>query len=297
MKAEVLNPAASSARSADYVALTKPRISLMVVLTTAVGFLVAAPAPMAYVLFLHTLLGTALVASGASVLNQVLERDTDALMHRTAQRPIPAGRLESERALAFGVGLSVLGMLYLVLLTNLLTALIGAFTLAAYVFVYTPMKRKTSLATIVGAIPGATPPMMGVAAATGEIGAWGWALFAILFLWQMPHFLAIAWMCREDYERGGFPMLTVGDRDGRKTGRQAVLYAAALVPVSLLPSVLGLAGAIYFAGALVAGLIYLAGSLAFASQINAQTARSLLLTSVLYLPVVLLLMVVGRALA
>lgn len=296
MKAEVLSPA-ENARSADYVELTKPRISLMVVLTTAVGFLVAAPTPMAYVVFLHTLVGTALVASGASVLNQVLERDVDALMRRTANRPIPAGRIDAELALAFGVGLSVVGMVYLALSTNLLTALIGAFTLAAYVFVYTPMKRKSSLATIVGAVPGATPPMMGVAAATGEVGPWAWALFAILFLWQMPHFLAIAWMFREDYERGGFPMLTVGDEEGRLTGRQAVIYAAALVPVSLLPSVFGLSGAIYFAGALVAGLIYLAGSLAFAAQIGAQTARRLLLTSVLYLPVILLLMVVSRALA
>ncbi len=276
--------------------LTKPRISLMVVMTTAVGFLLTAPRPIDWLLMWHALLGTALVASGASALNQVVERHTDARMRRTANRPLPAGRLTVEKAFAFGVMISVVGVVYLAILVNPITALIGGLTLASYVLVYTPLKRRSSLATLVGAVPGAAPPVMGVTAATGGLGWLAAVLFAILFFWQMPHFLAIAWLYRSDYERGGFPMLTVGRLPGARTARQMVLYSAALIPVSILPSVLGFSGLAYFVGALVFGLAFLACSLAFGLAQDARAARRLLLFSVLYLPVVLLLLVADQAL-
>ena len=281
---------------ADFLELTKPRISLMVVLTTAAGFLLAASRPLDWVLFWHALLGTALVASGASALNQVVERHSDALMRRTANRPLPAGRLTVEKAFAFGVMISAVGVVYLAVLVNPLTAAVGALTLASYVLVYTPLKRRTSLATLVGAIPGAAPPMMGCTAAIGELGFLAWILFAILFFWQMPHFLAIAWIYRRDYARGGFPLLTTGRWPGARTARQMVLYSAALIPVSLLPSVVGISGPAYFVGALVLGVFFLGFSLAFGKAQDARAARHLLLASVLYLPVVLLLMVVDQAL-
>lgn len=280
----------------DFVELSKPRITLMVVLTTLVGFLLTAPRPLEFALLLHTLLGTALVASGASALNQVIERQTDARMRRTSQRPLPAGRLEPGTALLFGVFVAVLGMLYLALAVNLLTASLGALTLCAYVFLYTPMKRKSSLATLVGAVPGAVPPMMGCSAATGTLDAVAWCLFGILFLWQMPHFLAIAWLYRSDYERGGFPLLTLGINPGVRTARQMILYAAALLPVSLLPSVLGITGVAYLLGAVLLGLAFLRYCFGFAASQNGPAARRLLLFSVLYLPAALLLMVADHAL-
>ena len=193
-------------------------------------------------LLIHTLLGTGLISAGASVLNHVLERDTDTLMQRTANRPLPTGRMNPDMALSFGVLLGILGLVDLAVAVNLLTALLGAVALAGYVFVYTPLKRISSLATVIGAVPGAIPPMMGWCAVRNEVDAAAWVLFGILFFWQLPHFLAIAWLCREDYARGGFPMLPVLDPEGFRTGRQAILYGAALVPVSLLPSLLGLNG-------------------------------------------------------
>ncbi len=284
----------------DFAALTKPRITQMVVLTTAAGFWLTAPRPIDWLLLLHAILGTGLVASGASALNQVIERSTDGRMRRTANRPIPAGRIHPDRALLFSVVISVAGMVYLAALVNWLTAALGATTLGLYVFVYTPMKRRSSLATIVGAVPGAVPPMMGCAAATGELGAMAWILFGILFLWQMPHFLAIAWLYRSDYERGGFPLLTIGNLQGtlapgQRTARQMILYAAALIPVSLLPSTLGFSGGLYFWGAAVFGLVFLAFSMVFGREQNARSARQLLLVSVIYLPVILFLMVIDRA--
>lgn len=284
----------------DFAALTKPRITQMVVLTTAAGFWLTSPRPIDLMLLLHAVVGTALVASGASALNQVIERSTDGQMRRTANRPIPAGRIQPDHALLFSVAISVAGMVYLASLVNWLTAALGATTLGLYVFVYTPMKRRSSLATIVGAVPGAVPPMMGCAAATAELGYMAWILFGILFLWQMPHFLAIAWLYRSDYERGGFPLLTLGNLQGtwapgHRTARQMILYAAALIPVSLLPSTLGYSGGIYFWGAAVLGLVFLAFSVIFSREQNARSARQLLLVSVIYLPLVLLLMVVDRA--
>jgi protoheme IX farnesyltransferase len=228
------------------------------------------------------------------VLNQVVERDTDALMRRTADRPIPAGRVDPDAALGLGVVLAVAGMGWLALAANPLAALLGAATLAGYLFVYTPLKRVSSLATLVGAVPGAMPPLIGWAAARGSLGAGAWALFGILFLWQLPHFLAIAWMYRADYQRGGMPMLPVIDPGGSRTGRQSVLYAAALVPVSLAPTALGLTGAVYFAGALALGLAFFGVALAFQRALSNQAARRLLLVSVLYLPAVLAVMLLDR---
>jgi len=209
----------------DLVELTKPRITLMVVLTAGIGLLLASGGEASYVLVIHTLVGTGLLAGGSSALNQVLERDLDALMQRTADRPLPAGRMHPDAALLFGVALSIIGLLELTLFVNLLTALLGTLALASYVFLYTPLKRVSSLATVIGAIPGAIPPLMGWTAVTNEIGLGAWVLFGILFLWQLPHFLAIAWMCREDYARAGLPMLPVVDPDGRSTARQMVLWA------------------------------------------------------------------------
>lgn len=284
-----------SLRWSDFVSLTKPRITLMVMLTAAAGFLLAAPRPLACDLLWHALLGTGLVTSGASALNQVIERRTDALMKRTANRPLPSGRMQPEAGLLFGVTTAVVGMLYLVFLVNLPTAVLGALTLALYLFVYTPMKRVTSLATQVGAVPGAVPPMMGCAAATGELGAMAWILFGILFLWQMPHFLSIAWLYRTDYQRGGFPLLTLGPQPGERTARQMVLYSAALIPVSILPSAFGFTGVAYFVGALILGLVFFACSFGFGLVQNAPAARRLLLVSVVYLPLVLVLMVADQA--
>lgn len=285
---------ASELRWSDLLEMTKPRITFMVVLTAAVGFILPHAGPLPLALFFNVLVATGLVASGASVLNQVLERDTDALMERTADRPLPAGRMDPDLALAFGVALSVLGVVYLAVAVNLLTALLGVAAVAGYVFVYTPLKRVSSLSTIVGAVPGAIPPMMGWTAVRDAVEPGAWVLFGILFLWQLPHFLAIAWMCREDYARGGFPMLSVLDGDGSRTGRQAVLWAAALVPVSLLPSVLGLTGMVYFLGTLGLGLAFVATSWLFARERSRASARRVLLTSVLYLPAILGVMLLDR---
>lgn len=284
----------SRATAALYLELTKPRITFMVLVTAAAGFVlahgglaVAATGPLPWALLLHALAGTGLVAASGSALNMVMEREHDGRMRRTASRPLPAGRLDPDRALAFGVALGVAGLLWLAVAVNLLTAVLGAATLAGYVFVYTPMKRVSSLATVVGAAPGAMPPVMGWAAYTGELGPGAWALFGILFFWQLPHFLAIAWMYRADYARAGFPMLPVVEPDGGSTARQAVLWSAALVPLSLLPAALGLAGWVYAAFALLLGLGYLAASIGFGRARTAPTARRLLLTSVLYLPGIL----------
>ncbi len=283
-----------SVRLADLWEMTKPGITLMVVLTAGLGFLLGEEGSFNFLLLVHALLGTGLVSAGASVLNHVLERDTDALMQRTAGRPLPAGRMDPDVALSFGVLLAVLGLVELALAVNLLTALLGAVALAGYVFVYTPLKRISSLATVIGAVPGAIPPMMGWSAVRNELDAAAWVLFGILFFWQLPHFLAIAWLCREDYARGGFPMLPVLDPEGFRTGRQAILYGAALVPISLLPSVLGLMGIVYFFGAFAFGLTYLGFSFAFAQARSNPGARRLMLASLLYFPALLMIMLLDR---
>lgn len=274
--------------------MTKPGITLMVTLTAGLGFLLAERGSFPFLLLVNTLLGTGLVSAGASVLNHVLERDTDALMQRTASRPLPMGRIDPDLALLFGVVVAVVGLAVLALGTNLLTALLGAAALAGYVFVYTPLKRISSFATVIGAVPGAIPPMMGWAAVRNDLDLAAWVLFGILFFWQLPHFLAIAWLCREDYARGGFPMLPVLDPEGSRTGRQAILYGAALIPVSLLPSLLGLMGTVYFVGALAFGLIYLGFSFGFAALRSNPGARRLMLASLLYFPALLLIMLLDR---
>ena len=296
MKADAVEdrPRPMSVRLSDLAEMAKPGITLMVVLTAGLGFLLARGERFSFLLLVWTLLGTGLVSAGASVLNHVIEREPDALMRRTENRPLPAGRMDPDVALLFGVALGVAGLLELALAVNLLTALLGAVALAGYVFVYTPLKRVTSLATVVGAVPGAIPPMMGWSAVRGQLDPAAWVLFGILFFWQMPHFLAIAWLCREDYARGGFPMLTVLDTNGGRTARQMILYGAVLIPVSLLPSTLGLMGAVYFAGALLLGLVYLGFCFGFARTRSTSGARWLMLASILYLPAVLLVMLLDR---
>ncbi len=286
--------ASPATRALDYVELTKPRITFMVVVTSAAGYLLGAAGGGSLLALLHTIVGTAFVASAASALNQWIERDTDGLMERTRNRPLPAGRLEPSSVLIFGIGVGVFGTAYLALFANALTAGLGLGTLLLYVLAYTPMKRTSSLCTIVGAVPGALPPVMGWAAARDDLSTGAWVLFAVLFLWQMPHFLAIAWMYRDDYRDGGQPMLPVLDPEGMRTGRQMVLYCLALLPVSLLPTVIGLTGPIYFSGALLLGLAYLGASAYAATQRTTESARTLLRVSIVYLPVLLGLMAASK---
>ncbi len=283
----------ASGRFGDYLELAKPRITMLVLLTAAVGYAVGGPGSFSGLAFLLFMAGTALLCGGASALNNYVERDTDALMHRTSRRPIPSGRLRPEDARAFGLAVSAAGLLLLAFV-NPLTLALGAASLLSYVLAYTPLKRVTSLCTVVGAVPGALPPLMGWAAARGSLGPAGWGLFAILFLWQLPHFLAIGWLYREDYARGGFPMLAVTDRDGSSTGRQAVLYATALLPVTLAAGMLASAGRGYLWGALLLGVAFLAFAVVFAWNRTVPAARRLFLASVLYLPALLGLMVFDR---
>ena len=283
----------AGSRAADFAELAKPRITSLVLVTAAVGFAVGGQGSIDWLAFFVFMAGTALLCGGASTLNQYLERDADALMERTRRRPIPGGRIRPEEALVFGLGLSAAGLAVLAFV-NPLTLALGAASLVSYVLAYTPLKRVTSLCTVVGAVPGALPPLMGWAASRGSLGAAGWGLFAILFLWQLPHFLAIGWLYRDDYARGGFPMLAVTDRDGASTGRQAVLYATALLPVTLAAGLLASAGAGYLWGGLVLGLGFLACAAAFAWKRTVGSARRLFLASVLYLPLLLGLMVFDR---
>ena len=279
---------------AEFVELTKPRITFMVMITAAAGFWLASVGPLDLALFLATLTGTGLVAAGASCLNQLAERETDGRMDRTSGRPLPAGRVDALPAAVFGTALSLLGSVVLFFAVNRTTAVVGLVTLALYVLVYTPLKRRTSLCTVVGAIPGALPPVMGWTGASDALSAEAWVLFAILFLWQMPHFLAIAVAWRDDYARGGHVMLPVVDSDGSRTARQTVLYSAALLPVSLLPTILQMSGEVYFWGALGLGLGFLAFGLATARDRSVAAARRLLRYSVAYLPLLFALMAADK---
>ena len=280
-------------RAADFAELAKPRITSLVLVTAAVGFAIGTRGSFDGIAFLVFMAGTALLCGGASALNQYLERETDARMERTRRRPIPAGRLRPEEALAFGLVMSAAGLVLLAFV-NRLTLALGAASLLSYVLAYTPLKRMTSLCTVVGAVPGALPPLMGWTASRGELAAAGWGLFAILFLWQLPHFLAIGWLYRDDYARGGFPMLAVTDKDGSSTGRQAVLYATALLPVTLAAGLLASTGAGYLWGGLALGIAFLACAAAFAWKRSVASARRLFFASVLYLPLLLGLMVFDR---
>jgi heme o synthase len=271
-------------RGADFLALTKPRLNTLVLVTSAAAYFLGDGHRLPWVHLFHTLVGTALVAGGASALNQHWERDTDRLMRRTRLRPLPDARLLPQDAMWFGVALSAIGLAQLTLLVNPLTAMIAALTLLSYVLVYTPLKFKTSLSTIVGAIPGALPALLGWAAATDSVSAGGWVLFGIVFMWQMPHFLAIAWLFRDDYANAGMPLLPVVEPNGQSTGRQTVLYAAGLIPVSLLPLAAGLATAYYVVGALALGAILMVLSLEFAASRSIPAARRLFYGTILYLP-------------
>lgn len=287
-------PAGVRERFGLYLELTKPRITFLIVLTAAAGFFLGAQGPIDYLLFFHAMYGIALLSSGIATLNQYMERELDARMRRTAARPLPAGKLAAREALILGVILTVGAEVYLALLVNPLTALGGITVIIGYLFLYTPLKTKTTLSTVVGAFPGAMPPLMGWTAATGEVTAGAWVLFAILFLWQFPHFLAIAWMYREDYGRAGIVMLPVVEPEGRVTGQQIVMYTLLLLPVSLLPTVLGISGAVYLYGALALGLLFLYSSVRAAFSKSRQEARRLLLASVIYLPLLFVLMVLNR---
>jgi protoheme IX farnesyltransferase len=290
--------AAAESRIAAYASLTKPRLVFLVLVTVAVGFLLGARGTTVRMTSLvatlaATLVGTALVASGAGALNQWLERARDARMRRTANRALPSGRLSPSEAACFGGLLVLLGAAILLLGTNPLAALVAATTFVLYVFVYTPLKPWTTLNTVIGAIPGALPPVIGWAAATGRLGVEASALFLIVFLWQFPHFLAIAWIYRDDYRRAGFKMLTGRDSRGSVTGCQAVSYALVLVPVGLLPATVGLAGPVYFAGALALGLWYVGEATRFWLDVSDLRARRLLRASFLYLPAILVLLLLN----
>jgi heme o synthase len=282
------------ARSRDFVALAKPRLNVLVVASTLAGYAMAEGEALGPLRVAGLLLGTGLVAGGASAFNQVIERDLDALMRRTRSRPLPDQRLQPTEGVLFGSIVTLLGMLMIVVSANLLAAAVALATLLSYVAVYTPLKRRSSFGTVIGAIPGALPPIIGWAAAEGALSPQAWTLFGIMFLWQLPHFLAIAWMYRDDYARAGFPMLAVLEPDGRSTVRQSVVYAAALVPLSLAPTLMGMAGEIYFAGALVLSLAFLGLTLQFARTRSVGDARRVFFGSITYLPLLWILMIVNK---
>ena len=281
-------------RFADLADLVKLRLNFLVMVTTAVGYAMAGPDWSDWRRLLHALVGTALTAAAAGALNQYVERRPDALMNRTKRRPLPSGRMQPIEALTLGVVAGVVGLLELLFFVNDLTAALGAFTLGSYVLVYTPLKRVTTLNTIVGAIPGALPPVMGVAAVAGQITPLAWALFGILFFWQMPHFLAIAILYREDYARGGFKMLPCLVANLPSTSRQMVFYALALIPVTLVPTLLGVTGPIYFVAALILGLAFLGFAIIYVVTRQRSDARRVFLASILYLPCLLAAMMVDK---
>lgn len=294
--APAIDEVVSSGRSvvAMFADLVKARLTLLVVLTTLAGFYAAAEGAMDAVLLVHTLIGTALVACGAAALNEWWERDLDAKMDRTATRPIPAGELTPNTVLVLGAFMCIAGLMHLAFMVNLLTSLLGAITMVTYVFIYTPLKTRTTLNTLVGAIPGGLPPLMGWAAARDDISREGWALFAIIFFWQLPHFLAIAWLYREQYEKAGFVMLPSRDPDGSRTGRQAVSHTLGLLPVSLCPALFNVSGTVYFFGALLMGLAFLWCAIRFSRELTRARARQLFFASILYLPLIFGLMALDK---
>jgi heme o synthase len=278
----------------DYIELTKPRITWLILMSTGIGYYFGLRGSFSLWSLLHTVIGTGLIASGTAALNQWFEREADRKMRRTKDRPIPSGRLNPTPALIFGVILSIAGFGDLWLGCNPLAAILGAATLFSYLFLYTPLKQRTPLSTTIGAFPGAMPPMIGYAAAKGAITAEAWILFAILFLWQFPHFYSIAWMYREDYARAGICMLPVVKPDGRRTAAEIVIYGLALIPVSMIPTLLGMSGRIYMFGALLAGLYFLYSGIRVAWERTALRARYVLLVSVFYLPILYGLMLLDH---
>lgn len=277
----------------DYLELSKARIIVMILLTTAAGYALATTA-LDFFTLLNTLIGTALIAAGTNALNQYMERDLDAKMNRTKRRPLPAGRLSERAALIFSVTVAVAGAAYLWLAVHWLPSLLAMTTLVTYLFFYTPLKRVSSISLLVGSFPGALPPMIGWTAATHEMSLPGWLAFAILFAWQLPHFLAIGWLYREDYARAGFRILSVVDHSGRRSGIEAIIYSLALFAIGVLPTVFGVSGMIYLAGAIVCGGAMLYGAVKFAKVVDANSARFLFFMSIIYLPVVMFLLVADK---
>jgi len=279
----------------DYLALTKPRITWLILMSTGIGYFFGVKGGWQIVTLLHTILGTGLIASGTAALNQWYEREADAKMKRTQARPLPAGRISARGALIFATLISIAGFCELYFAVNPLTAMLGLFTLLTYLFIYTPLKQRSPESTTIGAIPGAMPPLIGYAAASGTLTWEAWVLFAILFLWQFPHFYAIAWMYREDYERAGIRMLPVVEPDGESTARRILLYSVALIPISLIPKFLSMTGNYYLFGALALGLAFLYAGWRVSMDRTRQRARAVLLASVIYLPVLYSLMLLDRS--
>jgi protoheme IX farnesyltransferase len=289
-----LNPASVRRRLSDFVALAKPRLNVLVIATSVVGFFAASRRQIDLLALLHTAVGSALVAAGAATWNQICERRTDALMHRTRLRPLPGGRVSVGEARAFFLSASLVGLLELAVGVNTPAALVALATLLVYGWVYTPLKLRTPAATLVGAVPGALPPLIGWAGARGTLTLDAWTLFVIVFCWQVPHFLAIAWMYREDYRRAGFPMLPVIDADGRQTGRQAVLFAVLLAPAATSPYFFGLTGSSYLTGGLALSLALLVLAIRFALARSETAARWLFFGSLIYLPGLWTLLLIDR---
>ncbi len=290
-KAQTVASVKSHSRAGDFVTLMKPRLNFLVLLTVAAAYSLGASSGAALIDLVHTLLGTFLVAGGAAALNQVWERHTDRLMRRTQTRPMAAMRMTVMQGTTFGVLLTIAGAAELAYFINPLSAMVALLTTASYLLFYTPLKMRSSLSTIAGALPGALPAVIGWAAATNTLSIEGWVLFGIVFMWQMPHFLAIAWIYRDDYARAGMPLLPVIEPDGRSTGRQAVLYTAALIPLSMMPTGVGLATVWYLVGAIALGAILMVLSLEFSVKRDMATARRLFFGSILYLPILWALLV------
>ncbi len=281
-------------RLGDFVELTKPRLTMLSVLTTLAGFYMATTGELEFMLLVHTMLGTFMIGGGCGALNMYVEREHDAQMRRTMTRPLPSGKLAPAEALFFGLALAIGGVLYLTIAANPLTGLLAAATVVSYVLWYTPLKRLSTLNTVVGGIPGALPPVIGWAAVRGEIGPEAIVLFGILFCWQMPHFLGLAWMYRNDYERAGYKMLPVVDPSGASTSRQILIYTGALVPISLIPTLQGITGSFYFFGAFLLGFLFIAIGMMLAATKKNKHAKYLFYYSLLYLPVLLILMALNR---
>lgn len=299
IESQVVDAATNDERSrnraaADFAQLVKARLTLLVLLTTAVGFYLAEENPIRYLRLFHAVFGTALAATSAAALNQWWERRVDALMQRTKTRPIPAGRMLARDALVIGVVLATAGIIYLALTCNLLTAFLAALTIILYIFAYTPLKRISTANTLVGAIPGAIPPMIGWVAARGGLDAGAWSLFAILFFWQMPHFFALAWMYRRDYARAGFQMVSSDDETGARSSSQSVLFCMLLLAVAGVPAYLGLTNVIYVPIAFALGGVFIAVAMQFHRKRTAGAARALFITSIIYLPLLLIALVVTK---
>jgi len=301
MKAAIIEANQTEVRSSrsgligDLVELVKARLTLLVLLTTAVGFYLGAEGPINFAALLHAVFGTAAAAAGASALNQWWEHKLDAMMQRTRSRPVPAGRMRPQVALVVGTALSIFGVVYLALVCNALSAALAAITIIIYIFAYTPLKRVSTFNTALGAVPGALPPMIGWAAARGTLNAGAWMLFAILFFWQLPHFFAIAWMYRDDYARAGFQMISGDDQSGERSASQSVFFCMILFVVACLPAFLGIATVFYLLAELVLGVVFIAVAMRFLKTRTRSDARRLFITSIIYLPLLLGALVLSKA--